>query len=94
LRLLRPARALDPTEPPKPAPMYLVVLGVAQDGGVPQAGSAQAPGWHDPAKRRLATSLAIVDDAHGARWLFDATPELPRATATPRRDGAARGKPG
>jgi pyrroloquinoline quinone biosynthesis protein B len=72
-----PAQALDPTEPPKPAPPYLVVLGIAQDGGVPQAGSAQAPGWRDPAKRRFATALAIVDDAHSERWLFDATPDFP-----------------
>jgi pyrroloquinoline quinone biosynthesis protein B len=57
--------------------MYLVVLGVAQDGGAPQAGSSKEPGWHDASKRRLATSLAIVDDAHGARWLFDATPNFP-----------------
>ena len=71
------AGALDPTEPPKPAPMYLVVLGIAQDGGVPQAGSANAPGWQDASKRRLATSLAIVDDAHGGRWLFEATPDFP-----------------
>ena len=57
--------------------MYLVVLGVAQDGGAPQAGSSKEPGWHDASKRRFATSLALVDDAHGARWLFDATPDFP-----------------
>jgi pyrroloquinoline quinone biosynthesis protein B len=72
-----PALALDPTEPPKPAPMYLVVLGNAQDGGAPQAGSSTEPGWKDPSKRRLATALAIVDDAHQLRWLFEATPDFP-----------------
>ena len=77
LALAGPAAALDPTDPPKPAPMYLVVLGVAQDGGAPQAGSSTEPGWHDPSRRRLATSLAVVDDAHQLRWLFDATPDFP-----------------
>ncbi|MEO8160266.1 MAG: MBL fold metallo-hydrolase [Arenimonas sp.] len=56
---------------------YLVVLGIAQDGGSPQAGYPQEPGWHDPEMRRHATSLAIVDPAHEARWLFDATPDFP-----------------
>ena len=56
---------------------YLIVLGIAQDGGAPQAGYPAEPGWHDPAKRRLATSLAVVDPASGGRWLFDATPDFP-----------------
>jgi len=77
LAFATPALALDPTDPPRPAPMYLVVLGIAQDGGAPQAGSASEPGWHDPSKRRLATSLAIVDDQHQLRYLFDATPNFP-----------------
>jgi pyrroloquinoline quinone biosynthesis protein B len=72
-----PAAALDPTSPPAAAPMYLVVLGNAQDGGAPQAGSHDEPGWKDPAKRRYATCLAIVDDEHQQRWLVDATPNFP-----------------
>jgi pyrroloquinoline quinone biosynthesis protein B len=72
-----PAFALDPTDPPKPAPMYLVVLGNAQDGGAPQAGASAEPGWHDPSKRRLATALAVIDDAHQLRFVFDATPDFP-----------------
>ena len=31
---------------------YLVVLGIAQDGGVPQAGTKQHPGWRDPTHKR------------------------------------------
>ena len=77
LAFAAPAFALDPTAPPQPATMYLVVLGNAQDGGAPQAGSSAEAGWHDPSKRRLATSLAIVDDAHQLRWLFEATPDFP-----------------
>jgi pyrroloquinoline quinone biosynthesis protein B len=55
---------------------YLVVLGIAQDAGVPQAGTRDHPGWDDPAYRRLATSLAIVDPATSERWLFEATPDF------------------
>jgi pyrroloquinoline quinone biosynthesis protein B len=58
------------------APVRVVVLGIAQDGGVPHAGCA----------RRCCTrgrtvpvaSLAVVDEAAGAWWLLDATPDLPR----------------
>jgi pyrroloquinoline quinone biosynthesis protein B len=56
---------------------FLVVLGVAQDGGSPQAGAQQEPGWHDPGMRRHATSLAIVENVGERRWLFDATPDFP-----------------
>lgn len=55
---------------------YLIVLGVAQDGGAPQAGTGEHPGWTDPSKRRHATSLALVDPADGRRWIFEATPDF------------------
>jgi pyrroloquinoline quinone biosynthesis protein B len=55
---------------------YLVVLGIAQDGGVPQAGTKDHPGWHDPAFKRLVVSLALVDPATAQRWLFEATPDF------------------
>lgn len=55
---------------------YVVVLGVAQDGGVPQAGSTGAAGWHDPSRRRLVVSLGLVDPATGGRWMFEATPDF------------------
>ncbi|TFG64545.1 MAG: pyrroloquinoline quinone biosynthesis protein PqqB [Gemmatimonadales bacterium] len=55
---------------------FIVVLGIAQDGGVPQAGTKQHPAWSDPAARRLAVSLALVDPESSGRWLFEATPDL------------------
>lgn len=55
---------------------YLVVLGVAQDGGVPQAGSRGHPGWTDPSLSRYATSLGLVDPESGERWMFEATPDF------------------
>ena len=69
-----------------------MVLGIAQDGGVPQTGDADAPGWTDPSRRRLVVSLGLVDPASGRRWLFEATPDLPEQLyrleqAAPRADG-------
>ena len=55
---------------------FLLVLGIAQDAGVPQAGSRDHPGWTDPSQRFFATSLALVDPASGQRFLFDATPDF------------------
>ena len=55
---------------------YVIVLGIAQDGGVPQAGTDHQ-GWEDPQRQRLATSLGLVDPATGKRWLFEATPDFP-----------------
>jgi pyrroloquinoline quinone biosynthesis protein B len=89
-----PAAALDPTAPPVAAPIYLVVLGNAQDGGAPQAGSHDEPGWKDPAKRRYATCLAIVDDEHQQRWLFDATPNFPEQLEMLDEIAPREGKPG
>ncbi|WP_291844342.1 MBL fold metallo-hydrolase [Maricaulis sp.] len=57
-------------------PVELIVLGVGQDGGVPQLGNSADPAWADPSLRRLATSIAVVDRAAGARYLFEATPDI------------------
>ncbi len=55
---------------------YIIVLGVAQDAGAPQAGTKEHPGWDDPAHRHRATSLGLVDPATGQRWMFEATPDF------------------
>jgi len=56
-----------------------ILLGTAQDGGVPQAGcycrqcrAARA----DPAGRRWVACLALLDRAARQSWLIDATPDL------------------
>lgn len=54
---------------------YIVVLGIAQDGGVPQAGSSEEPGWTDPSRRCLVACLGLIDGER--RWLFDCTPDFP-----------------
>lgn len=70
---------LQPAAPgPGPGPR-VVVLGIAQDGGVPHAGCRQelcARARRDPSARRDVASLGIVDPASGKRFLIDATPDF------------------
>ena len=58
----------------------LLVLGIAQDAGYPQAGCEKdhcRPAWEDPARRRGATCLGLIDPAANSTYLFEATPNLP-----------------
>ncbi len=55
-----------------------VVLGVAQDGGLPHIGCAQAPcaaARRDPARRERVAALGLIDE-DGRRFLIDATPDI------------------
>ena len=63
--------------PPAPVAPGAIVLGIAQDGGVPQTGALAEPGWTDPARRRHVACLGLID-AGGQRWMIDATPDFPR----------------
>lgn len=59
---------------------YLYILGVTQDAGYPQTGCYAPhcmPGWSNPALRRSATSLALIDPQANKKYLFEATPNLP-----------------
>jgi pyrroloquinoline quinone biosynthesis protein B len=58
-----------------PAGPYVVVLGTAQDGGYPQAGTPPGDAW-SAGRRRLVASLAIVDPISRERWLIEATPDF------------------
>ncbi|MEP1144856.1 MAG: MBL fold metallo-hydrolase [Henriciella sp.] len=62
-------------EPPQCA-VRLIVLGAGQDAGAPQIGNRNDPAWRDPSLRLTATSIAIVDDVTGQRFLFEATPHI------------------
>jgi pyrroloquinoline quinone biosynthesis protein B len=55
---------------------FLIVLGTAQDGGVPQAGDKHHEAWNDPELKRHAVSLAVVDPKTSQRWILDATPDF------------------
>jgi len=64
---------------PAAAQQQLVVLGVTQDGGYPQAGAtgeftAVALGLR---ARLRVVALGVVDEAAGQKFLFEATPDLP-----------------
>ncbi len=63
------------TNPTAAAP-WIVVLGVAQDGGAPQAGCDRdccAP----PGRHRHVACIGIVDPQTKERWIIDATPDFP-----------------
>ena len=59
---------------------FLVVLGVAQDGGFPQAGCKKScceKSWINLNKREFVSCVAWVDLIRKKYWLFDATPDMP-----------------
>ncbi len=65
----------------EPRTPYVLILGTAQDGGLPQlactCGHCQAARADSKRARHIA-SLLIVDPERGRRWLIDATPDLRR----------------
>lgn len=66
---------------PPPREPYVVVLGIAQDGGYPQAGCRRedcAALFDGRGQGALVASLGIVDPVSGQRWIIDATPDFPR----------------
>lgn len=69
-------RASTAEEPPAP---YVMVLGIAQDAGYPQAACKKnccAAAWQQRSLRRHATSIAIIDPQSRQRWLIEATPDF------------------
>lgn len=87
-----------PPAPPRDAP-YALVLGTAQDGGLPQIGcrgECCERARRNPSLRRFASSLLIADPRSGARWLLDCGPdvreqvELARGHPLTRRDEGPR----
>ncbi len=74
----------------------VVVLGIAQDGGVPHIGCQQelcVRARADCRRRQRVASLGLVDDASGARFLIDATPDLPLQLEALRGTPADRRRP-
>jgi pyrroloquinoline quinone biosynthesis protein B len=58
---------------------YLVVLGIAQDAGYPQAGCTKnccKDVWQTPTNRKLAVSLGVVDKTAHKKWMIEATPDF------------------
>lgn len=84
---------------PPPAPAgelradpFLLVLGIAQDGGSPQAGCRKPcclPLWEDPGLRRRVASIAVVDPREARGWMVDATPDFPEQLHALSKAGAS-----
>jgi len=58
---------------------YVTILGIAQDGGYPQAGCNAEHclrHWRGEEKKRQVVSLGLTDQASGQNWLFEATPDF------------------
>lgn len=53
-----------------------IILGIGQDGGAPQIDNHSDPAWADPSQRLHAASGALIDHRSGARFLFEATPDI------------------
>lgn len=91
-------QAAEPQSPPPSDAPYLVVLGTAQDGGLPQIACRKVcceAARRDPSKRRMVTSLLLVDPRSGQRWIFDASPDLPLQVEAARgHGGPGLDKPG
>ncbi len=83
LVLSRCTSTSTPTEAVKgqayPAMPYLMVLGIAQDAGYPQAGCNKAccKGiWAAIQEGALVSCLGLVDPISQQAWIFDATPDF------------------
>ena len=58
---------------------YITVLGIAQDGGYPQAGCTAEHclrHWRGEEEKRHVVSLGLTDQASGQNWFFEATPDF------------------
>ena len=58
---------------------FIVVLGIAQDAGYPQAGCEKAcckAYWEGNEEKKMITCLALVDRMVNHYWLFEATPDI------------------
>jgi pyrroloquinoline quinone biosynthesis protein B len=63
----------------EPGAPYVIILGVAQDGGAPQIGCRKIccrDRWNDPERQQRVACLAIVDPASSECWMIDATPDF------------------
>ena len=57
----------------------LVILGIAQDGGVPHANCQKScciDKWDNPDEKRNVVSLGILDHGSKQKWLIEATPDI------------------
>ena len=58
---------------------YVVILGIAQDGGAPHAACQKTcciDKWNDPNLHNKVSSIGIVDPVSNEVWMIDATPDF------------------
>ena len=58
---------------------YVIVLGVAQDGGAPHAACTKdccVDRWDNPRLHNMVSSIGIVDPSTDEVWMIDATPDF------------------
>jgi pyrroloquinoline quinone biosynthesis protein B len=82
---------------PAPEGPYILVLGTAQDGGLPQIGCREPcceAARAEPERARRVASLLVVDPQSGGRWLIDASPDLREQVELARGHPASRAELG
>jgi pyrroloquinoline quinone biosynthesis protein B len=68
-----------------PQTPYVVVLGTAQDGGLPHAGCKKQcceNTWGQPNAHKQVACIGIIDPQSGKSWIIDATPDFPAQAHT------------
>jgi len=58
---------------------FVLVLGIAQDGGYPHTGCFKKcclKAWKNPSLKKNVTCIAIVDPLTKKKWIIDATPDF------------------
>ena len=64
---------------PKNDNPYIIVLGIAQDGGAPHAACTKeccVSKWDNPKLHNKVSSIGIVDPSTNEVWMIDATPDF------------------
>ncbi len=64
---------------PLHAQPFVLILGVAQDGGYPHIGCRKQccrQAWDNPSDKQYVVSFAVVDPQTKQWWLFEATPDM------------------
>lgn len=75
----QPQPATIPPLADRPDSPYLIVLGIAQDAGYPQAGCTKdccRSLWQDKTARKMVSCLGLVDPQTKETWLLEASPDF------------------
>ena len=79
-----------------PEGVEIVVLGIAQDAGYPQAACQKmccTLHWEGDQPSRRVVSLGLIDHRSGQTWMFEATPDFPSQWEQLRQRGSGQSQP-